>query len=180
MGAGFRAASILRTPPGRERSKGQRALTGAWGPLFILLCACMVLAGHSVLWLVAVGEWLHRGNCMFVGTDDPPRRLNRRENIATIISKIRRRAVIRLVTSTPKIGVSQLSVFVGACLFKSFQPFRLVDVLTVGAKRNWGVWLFGVGELYNNYVGGLVWGIAIATEVIENGISDVRVSSESL
>lgn len=39
-----------------------------------------------------------------MGTDGRLRRLNRRENIATIISKIRRRAVMRLVTSTLKNG----------------------------------------------------------------------------
>jgi hypothetical protein len=33
LGNGPRAASILRTPPGSEGSKGQHALTGARGPL---------------------------------------------------------------------------------------------------------------------------------------------------
>jgi hypothetical protein len=33
LGGGPRAASILRTPPGPEGSKGQQALTGARGPL---------------------------------------------------------------------------------------------------------------------------------------------------
>jgi hypothetical protein len=37
LGIGPRAASILRTPPGLEGSKGQQALTGVRGPLISFL-----------------------------------------------------------------------------------------------------------------------------------------------
>ena len=132
----------------------------------------------GVSWLVVVGQRLHCGVCIFVGTDGPLRRLNRRENIATIISESCRRAGAHLVTSTPKNRGFRKFPYLLELVY--FVPFRLVIVLAVEAKSFQPVLIFGVGELYKNYVGGLLWGITIATEVIQNGISDVHVWSESL
>lgn len=147
--------------------------------LFLPLCLDGVGSPRCVV-AGCNGERLHRGDCMSVGTDGLLRRLNRRENIATIISKIHRRAGAYLVTSTPKNRGFREFPYLSELVYLKILPFRLVVVLAVGAKSFQDVPIFGVGEIYNNYVGGLVWGITITTEVIENGISDVRVSSESL
>ncbi|KXB49878.1 hypothetical protein HMPREF1861_01832 [Corynebacterium kroppenstedtii] len=57
--------------PRAGTQQGSASSDGCVGsPFYFCRYAWTVLARHGVLWLVVVGERLHSGNCIFVGTDD--------------------------------------------------------------------------------------------------------------